>query len=584
MLLPHLVGVVVERIERSGPGVMVWARVRADDGVCPSCGGRSRRVHSRYDRGLADVSVTGQPAVLRLQVRRFFCDGLYCPVRTFAEQVDGLTARHARRTSPNRKVLEDVGLAMAGRAGARLAARLGLRVCRSTRLRLVHVLSEPEVGTVAVLGVDDFAIRRGRKYATLLIDAVTHRRLDVLPDRKAATLAAWLREHPGIEVVCRDGSAAYAEAIRQGAPKAVQASDRWHLWHNLAAAAEKSVVAYSASWNALPSKAGSALAARTRQRFAAVHELRDQGVGLLECARRLGWALNTVKRYARAERVEDLLRPPRYGPCLVDAHRDQFQRRLAEKTPVTRILAEIREQGYTGSANLLVRYISQGRADPPRHTPSPRRLVSWIMSRPENLLEATRRHLDDLIASCPGMTTLATRVREFAAILTGRRGQDLAAWITTTRSDALPGFDAYLNGLEKDWDATTSGLTLPYSNGPTEGINNKIKMLKRQSRFRPATQENPARSVTHPPHCWSRNHRQSRWHDTASSAGSPSATTDAGTQHWATSAPPTTNTGSHQLQCKASQHETRCPRSRGEAQWEWLKLSDPGVVVISDGP
>ncbi|MGW5644664.1 ISL3 family transposase [Saccharopolyspora sp. NPDC003752] len=480
-LLPHLAGVMVERIERSGAGVLVWARVKADDGICPSCGGRSRRVHSRYDRGLADVSMAGQPVTLRLQVRRFFCDDLDCPVRTFAEQVDDLTSKHARRTTVCRKALEHIGLALAGRAGARLVSRLGMAASRSTLLRLVHALPEPDVGTVAVLGVDDFAIRRGRKYATLLIDAVTHRRLDVLPDRKADTVAAWLREHPGAQVVCRDGSAAYAEAIRQGAPKAVQASDRWHLWHNLAAAVEKSVVAYATSWNTLPRKADSTLDARTRQRFAAVHELRAQGVGLMECARRLGWALNTVKRYARAERVEDLLRPPRYGPCLVDAHRDHVQRRLAEKTPVTRILAEIRDQGYTGSANLLVRYINQGRADPQRLAPFPRRLVSWIMSRPEGLSGPTRRHLDDLIASCPGMTPLATRVREFAAILTGRRGQDLAAWIATTRDDALPGFDAYLNGLEKDWDATTAGLTLPYSNGPAEGINNKIKMLKRQT-------------------------------------------------------------------------------------------------------
>ena len=364
MLLPHLAGVLVERVQRTGSGVLVWARVKAEDGVCPSCGGRSRRVHSRYDRGLADGSVAGQPMVLRLQVRRFFCDNDDCPVRTFAEQVDGLTAKHARRTSLCRTALEHIGLALAGRAGSRLAARLGLVAGRSTLLRLVHALPVPEVGTVAVLGVDDFAIARGRKYATVLIDAVTHRRLDVLPDRKAATLAAWLREHPGIEVVCRDGSAAYAEAIRQAAPTAVQASDRWHLWHNLAAAVEKTVIAHTTSWNSTPRPSESALATRTRQRFTAVHDLLDRDVGLLECARRLGYSLNTVKRYARAERVEELLRPPRYGACLVDAHRDLIRRRLADKTPVTRILAEIREQGYTGSANLLVRYINQGRADP----------------------------------------------------------------------------------------------------------------------------------------------------------------------------------------------------------------------------
>jgi transposase len=103
-----------------------------------------------------------------------------------------------------------------------------------------------------------------------------------------------------------------------------------------------------------------------------------------------------------------------------------------------------------------------------------------VPGRSTDLPDHIRRHLDDLTATCPEMTTLATRVREFAAILTGRRGQDLTAWIATTRHDALPGFDSYLNSLEKNWDATVAGLPLPNSNGPTEGVHTKIKMLKRQ--------------------------------------------------------------------------------------------------------
>ena len=186
-------------------------------------------------------------------------------------------------------------------------------ISRSTVLRVLMALPFPSAPTPAVLSVDDVALRRGHRYATVLIDAVTHQRIDVLPDRKAATLTAWLREHPGAEVVCRDGSAAYAEAIRQGAPEAVQLSDRWHLWHGLGGAVEKIVIAHSTCWRTPPPQQSQpqqpsgpvrAIDERTRARHAAVHELLGQGVGLLDCSRRLGWALNTVKRYARATTPE----------------------------------------------------------------------------------------------------------------------------------------------------------------------------------------------------------------------------------------------------------------------------------------
>jgi len=205
----------------------------------------------------------------------------------------------------------------------------------------------PPAPTPTVLSVDDVALRRGCRYATVLIDAVTHQRVDVLPDRQAATLTTWLCEHPGAEVVCRDGSAAYAEAIRQGAPQAVQVSDRWHLWHGLGGAVEKTVIAHSTCWRTPPPRQPSqpqqpsqpvrAINERTRARHAAVHELLGQGVGLLECARRLGWALNTVKRYTRAATAEQLQRPPRYGRTLVDPYRDHLRRRLADDpgVPVT---------------------------------------------------------------------------------------------------------------------------------------------------------------------------------------------------------------------------------------------------------
>jgi transposase len=285
-----------------------------------------------------------------------------------------------------------------------------------------------------------------------------------------------------VQVVCRDGSAAYAEAIRAGAPQALQVSDRWHLWANLAKAVEKTVIAHSQCWRDGPIRPDQPLDERTRERHQAVHALLNEGHGLPESARRLGWALNTVKRYARAASANDLKRPPRYRDTLVDPFRDHLRRRRAEHpdVPVTRLLNEIGNSGYTGSANLLVRYLNQGRADTVRTPPSPRRLVSWQMTKPGDLPAHHQEHLRDLRTICAHLSVLAERVGQFADLLTGRRGDDLDAWMTTVDTDDLPALHGFVHGLRKDRAAVVAGLTLPYSNGPIEGSNTKVKFLKRQ--------------------------------------------------------------------------------------------------------
>ena len=406
--------------------------------ACPDCGTETARVHGYHERTAADVPADGRRVLVKVRVRRMRCPVTGCPRQTFREQVPGVLGRYQRRTARLTGQVSAVARELAGRAGARLLPALGILASRHTALRALLRIPLPEAPVPRVLGIDDFALRRGLVYATVLIDAETGRRVDVIPGRTADVAGEWLRGHPGIEVVCRDGSGAYGEAVRQALPGAVQVSDRWHLWHGLSEAARKEVAAHSACWaKAGPVQSGKR-AETTLERWQQVHDLLGQGVGLLDCSRRLNLALNTVKRYARADRPERVQRAPQYRPTLVDPHRDHLRKRRAEDpaVPVQQLLREIREHGYQGSSNLLVRYINQGRAE---------------------------------------MTALAGLVRSFAALLTPDPANDgkLRQWITDARAADLPYLHSFTRGLDLDIQAATAALTLPHHNGRTEGVNTR---------------------------------------------------------------------------------------------------------------
>jgi transposase len=443
---------------------------------------------------------------------------------TFAGQADGLTARYQRWSVPLAGLLAQIALELAGRAGARLTRALGIAVHRGTLLRLVIDLPEPAITSAPqVLGVDDFALRRGHVYATVLVDAVTGRAVDILPGREAGPLADWLKAHPGARVICRDRAGAYAEGARDGAPEAVQVADRWHLWHNLAEHTAKAVARHRACLKQIAAAtdqpqpppepvvaaaapaAESRLAARMRDQHAEVQALAARGLGLRAIARELGVDRKTVRRFAHATSDEAVARAIS-RPTVLDRYQPHLHRRWAEGCHDAAVLhAEITALGYRGSLRTVYRYLQPLRTgiDPAALTPPSLKIgevTSWLLRRAEDLNPRQQQLLADVRGHCAQLDHLAGHVTGFAKMMAKRTGgQDLAGWLERVDADDQPELHTFTAGIRHDLAAVTAGLSLPYSSGATEGNVNRLKAIKRQMYGRASLDLLRKRVIHHPP-------------------------------------------------------------------------------------
>ncbi|MFI2765387.1 ISL3 family transposase [Streptomyces echinatus] len=505
LLFPSIAEVAVLSVDVDIGIMRVDAHCTTDGALCPVCGVWSNRVHGSYLRFPADVPSAGRSVVLRLRVRRFACRNSDCARRTFVEQIPGLTRRHGLRTERLRSTLVSVGLALAGRASARLVSALGVSVSRSTVLRLVEALPDPEVPAPRVVGVDEYATRKGRHYGTVLVDVETRRPIDLLPDREASSLAAWLAQRPGVEVVCRDRAPFFAEGAALGEPQAIQVADRWHLWHNLSEAAERSVAQHRRCLRVLvptapeaepepapaegadgsPWPRGHRFADRTRTRHAAVHALLEAGHSRRSIERQLGMTYRTVKQFADAATPEELFTGQwQHRSSVLDEYKPYLDDRWSEGcTNAWKLWEEIVAFGYKGSYQRVRAYLHDKRTSPRPMTarpPSPRTVAGWILRRPETLTEPEQLQLKTVRAHCPEIDALTRHVRSFATMLTERQGERLPDWLDAVRQDDLPSLHTLAAGVTRDLDAVISGLTLAWNSGVVEGHVNRIKMLKRQ--------------------------------------------------------------------------------------------------------
>jgi len=233
LLLPDLAGLELSNITVEQLTIILELQIVTDQAACPTCGVVSDRVHSRYTRHPQDLAWAALSVRWHLQVRRFRCLNPICPQQLFAERLPDILPPDARRTARLTEALRQVALTAGANAGSRLSTKLGGSSSASTLLRILRATNLPESEAPKVVGLSEWAWRKGRTYGTIMVDLEAHRVLDLLPDCRSESVAEWLQRYPSITVISRDRSGPFASAAAQGAPQATQVADRFHLLKNL---------------------------------------------------------------------------------------------------------------------------------------------------------------------------------------------------------------------------------------------------------------------------------------------------------------------------------------------------------------
>jgi len=504
-LLPNLSEVELICLRPKDGVIQMELQACRDFSACPLCGISSHRIHSRYSRRLGDLPWEQLPVRILLLTRKFFCEGDGCRRRIFTEPLPGVALRYARRTLRATEALNWITLALGGQAGARLAGRLGLLASGSTLLRQMRRRIQPcTVPAPRVLGIDDWAWKKRHRYGTILCDLEAGKVIDLLPDRESETVAAWLREHPGTQIISRDRASVYAKAARRAAPEAVQIADHWHLLSNLSEAlrtalephrrvmtqAARACMALDLEERLTPAQVAATptltVKEKNRERrhhlYKQVKAMIDGGVSQTDAARQLGISLRTVQRWILAGVFPE--RTPRRYPHSVDAYASYLDQRLLQGCRnVSQLWRELRQQGYRGQLSSVWHWLQKHRGDGKRDAvalrrrpqvhASPRHTAWQILKE----TASTKPYLDELYRACPEIAQLAHLAKEFCRIV---RTRDLAAWpkwLEAARHTALSRFVA---GLTRDRDAVEAALHLPWSNGPVEGQVHRLKLIKRQ--------------------------------------------------------------------------------------------------------
>ncbi len=534
-VLPGFKYLQFERVTSTDQAVVVVAATKRVTAQCPVCNGRSRWVHSRYRRSVADLPLGGLPVVLHIHARKFFCRRPSCPRRIFTERLPAFVAPHARRSQGLRAALRRVALATGGEAGARLATALAMPTSPATLLRLIRSIPPAAPVELRSIGVDEWASGtlwvKGVRYGTIIVDVERHCVAALLPERDADQVAAWLATHPTITVVTRDRSSIYTDAVTRGAPQATQVADRFHLLCNLGEALETFLLhkraqlkdaAHATAMALAPPPVAPAAgeesypgnhtctrprlwqqraeeASRTKHEryvtaYKTVQTLHAHGADVADIARTVGMSRRTVYRYLSLDGPPERKRPIRAPRPERRAWETYIVRRWNEGCHNGRRLwREARCAGYKCAERNVARFVAQLRRDgPQRHPastsngavmstqgPSARHVALLFLRRPASLTPAQTSYLAHLCQRDAVVETAYVLAQEFTHMLRAREGDRLDTWIESTNESGVAEVRRFARGLMGDLAAVQAGLTLAHSNGQTEGQVNRLKLVKR---------------------------------------------------------------------------------------------------------
>jgi len=516
----------VDSIASTDNAIVIRLSTNAASVACPLCCQHSRRVHSRYPRTLADLPWNRVAVRIHLRSRKLFCDNPACERAIFTEPLPELVARYARKTLRLREAFYIIGYLLGGKAGARAALGLGLSVSADTLLRCVRQVDRENrdaPNRLRIVGVDDWAFRKGHHYGTILIDLERHRLVDLLPDRSSESVANWLKQHPGIEVVSRDRAQVYAEGARDGAPQAEQVADRWHLLHNLGEAMQRLTAQHSShlrqaakqmqpTRDATPVEPGEEVPPvrlpsseqqrlqRCEQReelYNQIKSLRQQHRTVQSIAAETGVSKRTVQRFLHAEQFP--ARARRRRPPHNTAPYEAYLRQRVEAgcQNAAQLYREVKAQGYEGGYVCISAVVQGLRTKRTKKSPSQRsaapplmkvlssRTVAWWLqgrfsrAKPE-VAQEQQTFLNHLFALAPVLKEASALAQEFAHLVKKRNGAELTAWLEKASQSTCTEMKRFAQGLCLDLAAVRNAVTMEWSNGQTEGQVNRLKMLKRQ--------------------------------------------------------------------------------------------------------